>query len=162
VRCRCSGVSILSGDCRNLGRSERLRLTQRVADVRGLEYALSLESNPKTFLGTAAGPRGSSAGERCGSFCGRPASSRAAGGSLAHARAHTDLGESALPLFFRNDLPILSLSLPREPNADMHPRSLLGDSLMRFHVRWTHMRPMFLSLGLALMAIAGSAGVRWH
>jgi hypothetical protein len=33
---------------------------------------------------------------------------------------------------------------------------------MRFHVRWTHMRPMFLSLGLALMAIAGSAGVRWH
>jgi hypothetical protein len=121
VRCRCSGLSILSGDCRNLGRSERLRLTQRVADVRGLEYALSLESNPKTFLGTAAGPRGSSAGERCGSFCGRPASSRAAGGSLAHARAHTDLGESALPLFFRNDLPILSLSLPRAPNADMHP-----------------------------------------
>jgi hypothetical protein len=54
-----SALSILSGDRRNLGRSERLRLTQRVADVRSLEYALSLESNPKTLSGTAASPRGS-------------------------------------------------------------------------------------------------------
>jgi hypothetical protein len=32
---------------------------------------------------------------------------------------------------------------------------------MRFHVRWTHLRAMFLALGLALIAIAGSAGEHW-
>jgi hypothetical protein len=53
------GLSLHSSDRRNLGCSERLRLTQRVVDVRGLDYALSLELNPKTLLGTAASPRGS-------------------------------------------------------------------------------------------------------
>jgi len=33
---------------------------------------------------------------------------------------------------------------------------------MRFHVRWAHLRPVLLSLGLALVAVAGSAGARWH
>ena len=56
------GLSLHSSDRRNLGRSEQLRLTQRVADVRGFDHALSLELNPKTLLGTAAGPRGSKAG----------------------------------------------------------------------------------------------------
>ncbi len=32
---------------------------------------------------------------------------------------------------------------------------------MRFHVRWAHLRPVFLTFGLALFAVAGSAGARW-
>jgi hypothetical protein len=55
--CLRPGLTLHSGDRRNLGRSERLRLTQRVADVRGLDHALSLELNPKTLLGTAASLR---------------------------------------------------------------------------------------------------------
>jgi hypothetical protein len=37
-----------------------------------------------------------------------------------------------------------------------------GDFYMRFHVRWNHMRALFMSFGLALIAVAGSAGARWH
>lgn len=33
---------------------------------------------------------------------------------------------------------------------------------MRFHVRWSHMRPVFLLLGMMLLTVAGSAGARWH
>jgi hypothetical protein len=42
------GLSIFAGDGGNFGRTERLRLTQRITHVGGLEYPLCLESNPKT------------------------------------------------------------------------------------------------------------------
>jgi len=91
VRCRRSGLSILSGHRHNLGRSERLRLTQRVLDVLGFEDTLSHESNPKTLSGPAAGLRGGSFDGRCRRPCDRSSPHGAAVGSAIHARARVDL-----------------------------------------------------------------------
>jgi hypothetical protein len=66
----CPGLSILSGNFRNLDRPERLRLTQRVADVRGLEHALAHARAHRDLGGVWPGTRPGgrklcSTGHRC-------------------------------------------------------------------------------------------------
>jgi hypothetical protein len=33
---------------------------------------------------------------------------------------------------------------------------------MRFHVRWNQVRALGMAFALGLIAVAGSAGARWH
>ncbi len=84
-------LSILSAYRRNLSRSERLRFTQRVLDVLGLEDALCLEPNPKTVSGTAASLRGGTFGGRCRCHCDRCSPHGPATGSAIHTLARADL-----------------------------------------------------------------------
>ena len=59
---RLSDGSVLPAHRRHLDGSERLRLTQRISDVPGLDHALTLEVDAELSSGASTWRRGPSAG----------------------------------------------------------------------------------------------------